>query len=159
MHLLALGLNHRTAPVALRERAAFGPDRLGDALHDLAANAGVHEAAILSTCNRTEIYCRQEGAEPEQLVRWICRYKGLPDRELNGCVYQHPDESAVKHAFRVASGLDSMVVGEPQILGQVKDAYQAARDVGTVGAVLDRCLTMAFRGAKRVRTEIGRAHV
>ncbi len=153
MHLLALGLNHRTAPVALRERAAFGPDRLGDALHDLAANAGVHEAAILSTCNRTEIYCRQEGAEPEQLVRWICRYKGLPDRELNGCVYQHPDESAVKHAFRVASGLDSMVVGEPQILGQMKDAFTLAHRAGATGKILNRLFQHTFSVAKRVRTD------
>ncbi len=139
--------------MALRERAAFDPARLQHALNDLKAHGHVHEATILSTCNRTEIYCRQDDVDPDPVVHWVCRYKGLPDGELNRCVYHHPDESAVQHAFRVAAGLDSMVLGEPQILGQMKDAFAEAHRTGATGKILNRLFQHTFSVAKRVRTD------
>ena len=161
MKLLALGLNHETASIELRERAAFGPDSLQPALRDLTSGNGVSEAAILSTCNRTEIYCgqhsgphgdEQPGGE-QAILDWFRRHSGVSRSDLAGNVYRFPDEQAVKHAFRVASGLDSMVLGEPQILGQMKDAFHAAVDVGATGKVLNRLFQHTFSVAKQVRTD------
>src|SRR5205085_9072447 len=118
MSLYTLGLNHQTAPLAVRERIAFSPDALGHALRDLLARPKVKEAAILSTCNRTEVYVH--GAEPTPVVRWLEEFHGVPRDSLSPYVYALPREQAVSHAFRVASGLDSMVLGEPQILGQMR---------------------------------------
>lgn len=155
MQLLTLGLNHQTAPLAVRERAAFGPDRLQQALQDVTVGAGAAEATILSTCNRTEIYCGHENLDPERLVNWLSAYSGLDSAELRPSLYQYPDEAAVKHAFRVASGLDSMVLGEPQILGQMKDAYHTAANLGVTGKVLNRMFHHTFNVAKQVRTDTG----
>ena len=151
MPLVVVGINHRTAPVDVRERVVFDPARLPDALRELASLPPVQEAAIVSTCNRTEIYCVTERAEAE-LGDWLQRYHQL-GTSIQHCLYQHDDAEAVSHAFSVASGLDSMVLGEPQILGQLKDAYRTAQDAGTTGPVLNRLFQAAFSVAKRVRTE------
>jgi len=153
MHLLALGLNHNTAPIELRERAAFAPHRIGQALTELTGEVGASEATILSTCNRTEIYCRQERDDQGEILAWLSGYSGLEPPVLAEIIYQFPDEEAVKHAFRVASGLDSMVLGEPQILGQMKDAFQTAVSAGATGKILNRLFQHTFRVAKRVRTD------
>ncbi|MBE5315957.1 MAG: glutamyl-tRNA reductase [Xanthomonadales bacterium] len=151
--MLALGLSHQTAPVALREKVAFGPERLPAALAALLARPGVEEAAVVSTCNRTEIYCSVgEGFEGEP-ARWLAESHGLELDSLRSCLYQHQDGEAVRHLFRVATGLDSLVLGEPQILGQVKDAWQQARDAGGLRSGLDRLFQHGFAVAKRVRTD------
>ena len=155
MNLLALGLNHETAPVELREQAAFSVDALEPALRDLTAAGGASEAAILSTCNRTEIYCGRDqrlgGERP--ILDWFHRHMGFGPDDLAGSIYHLPDEQAVKHAFRVASGLDSMVLGEPQILGQMKDAFHAAAAAGATGKILNRLFQHTFSVAKQVRTD------
>lgn len=153
MPLIALGINHQTAPVSLRERVAFAPDSAREALTSLKRVAGVDEAAILSTCNRTEIYC---AVQPEALLapaRWLCEQHALSPRSLDDYLYRHDDALAVRHIFRVATGLDSMVLGEPQILGQVKEAWQLAREAHTLGAPMDRLFQHTFAVAKRVRTD------
>ncbi len=153
MHLLAFGLNHTTAPLEVRERAARVTEHLEDAVQDLAGQEGVREAAILSTCNRTEIYCRLRQNDSGVLSRWMCHYSGLADDEVERAVYGYPDEGAVKHAFRVASGLDSMVLGEPQILGQMKNAFSIAHKAGATGKILNRLFQHTFSVAKQVRTD------
>jgi glutamyl-tRNA reductase len=153
MLLLAVGLNHRTAPVIIRERIAFTPDRLPEALCDLREHGGAAEAAILSTCNRTELYCGVECGESAAVIDWLSRYHALPTAQLKPYLYEHPDQLAVRHMLRVASGLDSMVLGEPQILGQVKTAYQTANQAGTLGSRLERLFQHTFSVAKRVRTD------
>ncbi|MGN2244857.1 glutamyl-tRNA reductase [Frateuria sp. GZRR33] len=153
MPLIALGLNHLTAPVSLREQVAFDADAAGEALRELRAEPGVEEALILSTCNRTELYVGvAEGAEQAPQA-WLNRHHRLTPGKLDEFLYRHDEDAAVRHMFRVATGLDSMVLGEPQILGQVKDAYQLARDARALGAPLDRLLQHTFAVAKRVRTD------
>jgi len=153
MALLALGLNHITAPLDLREKVAFGPEQARPALEELAAQAGVEEALILSTCNRTELYCSV--ADGAQIVpaEWLHRHHQLTHGRLDEFLYRHDDEAAVRHMFRVATGLDSLILGEPQILGQVKDAYQVARSAQTLKAPMERMLQHTFAVAKRVRTD------
>ncbi|MFN7782194.1 MAG: glutamyl-tRNA reductase [Lysobacterales bacterium] len=151
--LLALGLSHQTAPVALREKVAFGPERLPAALAALLARPGVEEAAVVSTCNRTEIYCSVGDGFEGEPARWLAESHGLQLDALRGCLYQHQDGEAVRHLFRVATGLDSLVLGEPQILGQVKDAWQLAREAGGLRSGLDRLFQHGFAVAKRVRTD------
>ena len=161
MPLIALGLNHLTAPIALREQVAFDPEDTPPALSELASEHGVEEALILSTCNRTELYCSvSEGAE-QAPVAWLHRHHRLSPGRLDEFLYRHDDDDAVRHVFRVATGLDSMVLGEPQILGQVKSAWRAAHAAGTLHAPMDRLLQHAFAVAKRVRTDtrIGAAPV
>jgi glutamyl-tRNA reductase len=153
MHLFALGINHHTAPVAIRERAAFAPERLVDALQDVMHRGVAGEAAILSTCNRTEVYCGVDKADGEPVVEWLCRYHHVAHGDLRPYLYTHPDQAAVKHAFRVAAGLDSMVLGEPQILGQMKEAFATAHKVGATGKVLNRLFQQTFAVAKQVRTD------
>jgi glutamyl-tRNA reductase len=153
MYLLTLGLNHRTAPVALRERTAFSSEQLPDAVRSLVANPQVQEATILSTCNRTEIYCRQEQIATAPVFNWLREYGGLPEDALNNSTYTLPGEQAVQHAFRVASGLDSMVLGEPQILGQMKTAFSVAHQAGTTGKILNRLFQHTFLVAKQIRTD------
>ncbi|NKB76886.1 MAG: glutamyl-tRNA reductase [Gammaproteobacteria bacterium] len=153
MQLLALGLNHDTASIELREKAAFGPDSISQALSDLTSSGYAREAAILSTCNRTEIYCGNNEVNQSGIVDWFSQYSGFRKEELINSVYQYPGEAAVKHAFRVASGLDSMVLGEPQILGQMKTAFQTASNAGTTGKVLNRLFQHTFTVAKQVRTD------
>jgi glutamyl-tRNA reductase len=159
MPLYALGLNHTTAPVAVRERVAFHLDTLGTALRDLIGQPQVKEAAILSTCNRTEVYFNGGAAEP--VVDWLESFHRVPRASLSPHVYTFPQERAVAHAFRVASGLDSMVLGEPQILGQMKQAVKSAEAAGSLGLVLNRLFQRTFAVAKDVRThtEIGSASI
>ena len=159
MSLYAIGLNHQTAPVALRERVAFGVDALSEALRDLFGKRLAREAAILSTCNRTEIYCHAE--EPDQVARWLADYHRLAVDNVKPHLYIHPGERAVTHAFRVASGLDSMVIGETQILGQLKQAVRTAEAAGTVGLILNKLFQKSYSVAKEVRTQtdIGSASI
>ena len=153
LRLVTFGVNHKTAPVSLREQAAFAPDRLLDALRQITTLGGAHEATILSTCNRTELYCRLEPGEDQRAVAWFCEYHRLPHGLLEPHLYIYPGDQAVKHAFRVASGLDSMVLGEPQILGQMKEAFAAAHKAGTTGKILNRLFQQTFSVAKQVRTD------
>jgi glutamyl-tRNA reductase len=151
MQLFAFGINHQTAPLALREQVVFNAENLVQALRDLVDRNPVKEAAIISTCNRTEVYC--DTAEPRQALRWLADYHQLKTQHLDPYVYQLPREHAVKHAFRVASGLDSMVLGEPQILGQFKDAVRTAEQAGTLGLLLNKLFQRTFSVAKAVRSE------
>lgn len=153
MTLFACGVNHRSAPVAMRERIVFGPQELPRALAELHRCDGVDEAAILSTCNRTDLYLGLQPGADELVRDWFRGYHGLSDRDLARHMYTHREDSAVRHVMRVASGLDSMVLGEPQILGQLKSAYGAARSSGTVGTLLGKLFQQAFFVAKRVRTD------
>ena len=160
--LFTLGLNHLTAPLAVRERVVFHVERLHEALGEL-KGGHAREAAILSTCNRTELYVAGGVADetPAELMHWLTQYHRLAPGELHPHVYTLPQEQAVRHAFRVASGLDSMVLGEPQILGQMKDAARAAESAGTLGSLLHRLFQRSFAVAKEVRsnTRIGAASV
>ena len=151
MALHVLGINHHSAPLEVREKLAFPPEQQADALVDLAAQPGVSEAVLVSTCNRTEVYCR---AEDEARVReWLAAQATRNGLTLDGYLYAHRDEAAVRHAFRVASGLDSMVIGEPQILGQVKQSVRTAESAGTLGSTLNKLFQQTFAVAKQVRTE------
>lgn len=156
--LFTLGLNHHTAPLAVRERVVFHVERLQEALGELKRGLA-REAAILSTCNRTELYV--SGEKPAELAQWLAQYHRFGAADLQQYLYTLPNEQAVRHAFRVASGLDSMVLGEPQILGQMKDAARAAESAGTLGSVLHRLFQRSFAVAKEVRstTSIGAASV
>lgn len=152
MALLAFGLNHTTAPLEVREKVTFGEDALAEALTDLTGDTGVDEAAILSTCNRTEIYCNLAAANQDWPIDWFSDYHGCRKNELHNYIYTHPDAGAVKHVLRVASGLDSMVVGEPQVLGQMKRAYRTAKETGSIGKTLNRLFQHSFKVAKDVRS-------
>ena len=153
MTLLALGLNHTTAPLAVRERLAVPGERLAPLLRGLIALPGIREAAILSTCNRTEVYCHTEHQDPRVLLNWLARSQNLAVEEIEPYIYTHRDAESIRHLFRVACGLDSLVLGEPQILGQMKTAYQAAREAGTVGKIFSRLFQHTFAAAKKVRTD------
>ncbi|GAB6068772.1 glutamyl-tRNA reductase [Methylothermus subterraneus] len=161
MTLLALGLNHTTAPLAVRERLAFPAHRLGESLQDLLTLPGLREAAILSTCNRTELYCTTELPDRRVLTEWLANTHNLPADAFAACLYVHTDAALVRHLLRVACGLDSMVLGEPQILGQLKAAYRAALQAGALGKTLNRLFQHAFSVAKKVRsnTAIGASPV
>ncbi len=148
--IFTLGINHHSAPLAIRERVAFGAEKLQHALADLTRSQPVREVAILSTCNRTEIYCAAE--TPEVVIDWLARYHGVERGELAPYLYTHDQPEAIRHAFRVASGLDSMVIGEPQILGQMKDAVRAAEESGTLGSQLHKLFQRSFSVAKEVRS-------
>lgn len=151
MALHVLGINHRSAPLEIRERLAFPPERQAEALADLAGQPGVEEAVLVSTCNRTEVYLRGRG--PETARAWLAAEAAKSGIDLEPHLYSHSGEAAVRHAFRVAAGMDSMVVGEPQILGQVKQSVRNAQAAGTVGSLLDRLFQQAFAAAKKVRSE------
>ncbi|MES9832299.1 MAG: glutamyl-tRNA reductase [Candidatus Thiodiazotropha sp. LLP2] len=153
MSILALGLNHKTAPVDIREKVTFGPDIIAGALRSLQENPAVNETVILSTCNRTEIYCILNEEDHEPLADWISRFHGLSSNRVQPYLYNHFGLDAVKHLLRVSCGLDSLVLGEPQILGQVKAAYQTATDVGTTGKLLYKLFQHAFSAAKQIRTD------
>lgn len=159
MQLYTFGINHQTAPVAIREKIAFPAESLTAALRELAALPSVNEAAILSTCNRTEIYCHTDA--PAQVLQWLTRYHQLAQVDLQPFIYSHTGVQTAQHAFRVASGLDSMVLGETQILGQFKDAVRAAEQAGTLGGLLHPLFQRTFLVAKQVRaqTEIGSSSV
>ena len=159
MALLTLGLNHNTAPVALREKLAFPTkEAIGTALSDLRGHLKslAPEAAILSTCNRTEIYCKTDAPDEagQALTEWIGRHRGVDgEGNLAEHLYLLPNQGAVRHAFRVASGLDSMVLGEPQILGQMKTAARVAQDSNMLGSHLHQLFQRSFSVAKEVRTQ------
>ncbi len=150
MALFTLGINHRTAPLTLREQVAFHAEELRQALNDLTGSGRVLEAAILSTCNRTELYCQAD--DPQAAARWLAEYRRLSLDEIESCLYTHPDRDAVRHIFRVACGLDSMVLGEPQILGQMKEAVRIAREAGSLGTTLNKLFQQSFSVAKDVRS-------
>lgn len=153
MSLLVLGLNHTTAPVNIRERVTFGPDIIVGALRGLIELDGIDEGVILSTCNRTEVYVFAPDAEPDSLGAWLAEFHGLEHSDLSPYLYLHQEEHAVNHLLGVASGLNSLVLGEPQILGQVKSAWQTACDGGSVGKILGRLFQHSFTAAKQVRTD------
>lgn len=158
MNIVLVGLSHKTAPLEMRERLAFGEPLLSDALARLVDRELVDEGLIVSTCNRVELIASTTyGADRglECLADFLSEFHQLPPNTLNGHVYKHADAHAIKHLFRVASSLDSMVVGESQILGQVKEAYQHAVDAGTIGRVLSQLMHRTLTVAKRIRTETG----
>lgn len=153
MSLLALGINHQTAPVEIREKVTFTPEHMPEALKQVVGQEQVNEAVIVSTCNRTEIYCEVGERYKDSLLDWLPGYHGLSREELEPYVYLHQDQEASQHLFRVASGLDSMVLGEPQILGQLKASFDQARDHQTVKTVLGRLFQHGFSVGKKVRTD------
>jgi glutamyl-tRNA reductase len=157
MDILILGLNHESAPVHIRETVAFPEKGISEPLQALNALDGMREALIISTCNRVELLLAAEKAEEaaEQAREFVARFHEVDRKELDPHLYLHSGGDAIRHIYRVASGLDSLVLGEPQILGQVKDAYEYAREAGTVGLVLDRLLNKTLTVAKKVRTETG----
>lgn len=153
MAFIALGINHKTASVEVRERVAFTPEQLVEALQQLCRLTPSREAAILSTCNRSELYLEQDQLSSDEVLQWLADYHRLSVAELRACAYVYSEEDAVRHMMRVACGLDSMVLGEPQILGQLKSAYAVAREAGTVGPLLGRLFQATFSTAKTVRTD------
>jgi glutamyl-tRNA reductase len=153
MRFQLIGVNHNTAPVEVRERLAIPESRLPEACKKLTEHPGIDEGMILSTCNRVEILANTKNSAGADLRSFLQNYFQIDSGELNKHLYEYNEQEAVRHLFRVAASLDSMVVGEPQILGQVKEAYATARAVGAVRAQLDQLVTRAFAVAKRVRTE------
>jgi glutamyl-tRNA reductase len=153
MRFQLIGVNHNTAPVEVRERLAIPESRLPEACKRLTEHPGIDEGMILSTCNRVEILANTKNGAGADLRGFLQNYFQIDGSELNKHLYEYSEQDAVRHLFRVAASLDSMVVGEPQILGQVKEAYATARAVGAVRAQLDQLVTRAFAVAKRVRTE------
>ncbi|SEK35902.1 glutamyl-tRNA reductase [Colwellia chukchiensis] len=164
MSIVALGINHKTAPVAIREKISFNPDNLSTALQELINSVDCKEAAILSTCNRTELYLVQNGdlaTTQQRLVQWLEQHHNVPASIISSSLYWHQGQQAVNHMMRVACGLDSLVLGEPQILGQMKQAYNQAKAAGSMALVMDRLFQRTFGVAKQVRTdtEIGASAV
>lgn len=153
MTLIALGVNHSTAPVAVREKLAFPAERINPALRALVELPSVREAAILSTCNRTEFYCGLAATEPDALIGWIAEHHQICPAEFAPYLYRHTGCDSARHLFRVASGLDSLILGEPQILGQIKEAYEAATRAGTLGKRLGKMFQFGFAAAKKVRSD------
>ena len=157
MNIIVVGLSHKTAPVEIRERVAFSPTDMGRPLHEMRALPAVVEAIIVSTCNRVELYAasREPDAAIASLRRFVADFHGVVLEEIEQHLYDNRGEEAIRHLFRVASSLDSMIIGEPQILGQIKTAYGYAVEFKTAGLILNRFLHKAFSVAKRVRTETG----
>jgi glutamyl-tRNA reductase len=155
MPLFTIGISHHTAPIEIREKVAITRSEYSARARELRALPGVEEVAILGTCNRTEIYCLSTEAGKQGLVDWVHRVNGIPEGELDRHFYHHQGEDAARHLIRVASGLDSLVLGETQILGQLKDAWQQAHDAGSLGKVLDRLFQHTFNAAKAIRTNSG----
>ena len=156
MSLAVVGINHRSAPVAIREQVAYAAADLPAALQDLCRHPAIKESLIVSTCNRTELYCSIDEGAADQVAKWVIKDRQLAD-EASSCLSTLEQFAVVQHVFSVASGLDSAVLGEPQILGQLKDAFQHAEKAGTIGPLLGRLFRRAFTVAKQVRTgtEIG----
>jgi glutamyl-tRNA reductase len=157
MHVFLLGVSHQTAPIDVREQLDFSSRDVGAAVEALAARYSAGEAVVLSTCNRSEIYVASDdpARARQELIDFLGTYHGLPPQAFEGHVFAHSDEDATRHLFRVAAGLDSLVVGEPQILGQVKDAFQVAATRQCAGPVLTRLFHSSFGVGKRVRSETG----
>ena len=152
MTIIAYGINHSTAPVDIREKVSFGTEIMPNALNELKNQNGVYEAAILSTCNRTEIYCNIDQSENRNPIEWLHNFHGMKKGLLKPFLYKHPNENAVRHVLRVASGLDSMILGETQVLGQLKNAYQDAISAGCIGHQLNRLFQHSFHVAKEIRS-------
>ena len=152
MDLLIVGINHQTAPVALREKIAFTSAQLAEALTTLKSGADLRELAILSTCNRTEIYAVHAHNQPEMIIAWLAEYHQVPLDLLSNSIYTYWGHSSVKHVMRVAAGLDSMILGEPQILGQMKDCFNSAQDQRVMGKELNRLCQTTYRVAKQIRS-------
>lgn len=164
MSIFAVGINHKTAPVSVREKVAFSPDNLTQALQEMLSDLECKEAAILSTCNRTELYFVQDKPAKEvreRVVGWLEQYHKVPATMIEPTLYWHHDQQAVNHMMRVACGLDSLILGEPQILGQMKQAYSQAKAAGSMKMIMDRLFQRTFGVAKQVRTdtEIGASAV
>ncbi len=155
MPLLALGISHHTAPVDIREKVAINSLGYAERIRQLMDLDGIEEVIILGTCNRTEIYCLCAGQAEEELLPWIHKIHEIPPGELDAHFYRHTGEDAVRHLMRVAGGLDSLVLGEPQILGQIKEAWQISQQSGGAGKVLDRLFQHTFAAAKAIRTNSG----
>jgi glutamyl-tRNA reductase len=155
MALFAAGLSHKNAPVALREQLAVDEDKLREILGEIVADGALREAVLLSTCNRVEVYGLADvpGEARASVFRRLCRQRGVEFTHVDPLLYTHTEDDAIRHAFRVAASLDSMIIGEPQILGQVKDAFALAQACEAVGPALHTLFTQAFAVAKRVRTE------
>ncbi|MFM2485242.1 glutamyl-tRNA reductase [Celerinatantimonas yamalensis] len=152
MSLLALGMNHKTASVEFREKAAISAEHISRALTELQDNCQSH-SVIVSTCNRTELYVSSNDENPEPIIQWLAKFQHLDEQQLRDSLYIHRGPEAIRHLIRVSAGLDSMILGEPQILGQVKQAYAEAREVGVIGPILERCFQRGFAAAKQVRTQ------
>ena len=155
MPLFTIGISHHTAPIEIREKVAIPRSEFADRVDELRALPGMEEVLILGTCNRTEIYCLSDRGGKERVVEWVHRRNGIPDGQLAQHIYAHEGEEVARHLVRVASGLDSLVLGETQILGQLKDAWQQAHDAGSLGRVLDRLFQHTFAAAKTIRTNSG----
>ena len=153
MSLITLGINHKTAPLDLRERLAFTPQSLPEALLSLNNLEHVEEAAILSTCNRTEIYCVTTANNDQAIIQWFSKFHGLDEKQIKEHLYLYAHEETIRHAMEVACGLDSMVLGEPQIAGQMKEAYARANESGTIGLLLGKLYQRVFTVSKQVRTD------
>ena len=153
MSLITIGINHKTAPLDLRERLAFTPQSLPEALLSLKKLDHIEEASILSTCNRTEIYCVTSKDNDQAIIQWFCQFHGVDEDQIKQHLYLHAHEETVRHAMEVACGLDSMVLGEPQIAGQMKNAYALANEHGTIGLLLGKLYQRVFTVSKQVRTD------
>lgn len=154
MSLLAIGINHNTASVELREKIAFSPEKLSEALAQMAASHVIKSGVIVSTCNRTEIYCDlSKGATKGHIIDWLLEFHHVEPESLMSSIYSYEEQAAVQHLMRVACGLDSLVLGEPQILGQVKQAYASSVELKAVNGLTEKLFHKAFSVAKRVRTE------
>jgi glutamyl-tRNA reductase len=153
MSLITLGINHKTAPLELRERLAFTPQSLPEALLSLKKLDHIEEASILSTCNRTELYCVTSEDNDLSIIQWFSQFHGLDEDLLKDHLYIHTHEATIRHAMEVACGLDSMVLGEPQIAGQMKDAFALANENGTIGQLLSKLYQRVFAVSKQVRTD------
>ncbi|WP_114767891.1 glutamyl-tRNA reductase [Vibrio rhodolitus] len=153
MSLLAIGINHNTASVELREKVAFGPDKLPLALQQLSESPHISGGVIVSTCNRTEVYCDVKPSSKNKVIDWLAQFHQVSAEELKPSIYVHEEQAAIRHLMRVACGLDSLVLGEPQILGQVKQAFADSRGGHAVNAAMEKWFQKTFSVAKRVRTE------
>src|SRR5687768_14629282 len=150
MPIVACGINHKTAPIELREKVIFSSEKLSLYLNDLISNENAHEAVVLSTCNRSEVYCDID--DIEKLLPWFCAQHQISKQELETAWYCHQGQLAVEHIMRVACGLDSMIVGEPQITGQMKEAFSEGCAAGSVNHHFNRLFQLVFSVAKEVRT-------
>ncbi|WP_341661006.1 glutamyl-tRNA reductase [Vibrio sp.] len=153
MSLLAIGINHNSASVELREKVVFGPEKLPQALKQLGDNPYVNGSVIISTCNRTEIYCDVKALGKSKVIDWLAQFHQISPEALKPSLYVHEEQAAIRHLMRVSCGLDSLVLGEPQILGQVKQAYSDSRQHQSVDTAMDKLFQKVFSVAKRVRTE------
>ncbi len=153
MNLFVLGVNHETAPIDIREKISFSPEQVHQALTELKEKSPADEAVILSTCNRTEVYCNLKNLSPQQIYVWLTEFFDLNSDSIDQYIYEHTDLDAIKHIMRVSSGLNSLVMGEPQIFGQIKDAYNLAHKANTIHQQLDALFQHIFRTVKQIRTD------